>query len=635
MNNSPSHTLQQKTPSRYLFAILLLLLGLFWLGAQALDSRPIWSDEQWSIYYAGGSPYDPLSLDQVWNKVAQEDPVMSPGYVMLLNQWMLIFGPTPAVLRLISVFAALLVVALTYRIGAETVSRRTGLFAALLLGTSVLFLYYASEMRVYMLLTLAGMFGVWIYLQLVKKPAQRQVLLLIALALLVGCLFYLHYFGAFTVGIIALYHLFFIPKNKRWWTITFAVVIGILLFIPWMPVLLAGFQQFGSEVDVQQRALATGPLLTHIGALLSNGLPILLPVFIIAFADLRQRGTRTIVFLALSMFIAMLLMNAVLRNIPSSRLRYLLITWPLLMLLAATGLNWLSQRRYGRITAIALVTIISVAGIMNHRNPTLISEFGGARHIYPFHRLLRDMTIQAQENDLLVNYWPDAMVDLNNRVVEYYFEQSPTTSVIVVNDPAPSRWEQQSDVLPFLLEDRRRIWIAHMPNFPVQQSAEFAGMQTRLQNNYGLCEIAEDTTDFWLGLYAEPGYCCTPSASGETLLSFGEGMIRLSGVDYALDSKELTVTLGWALREDVPIHVYSASLQLLNAAGEHVFQTDYGIAPQAYVCQTSVMDLGEVPPGEYSLHVTLYAWQTGERLAGLSVDGQTGDLLPVTTITLE
>jgi len=618
----------------YLVPVLLLT---FWLGARGLNDRPIWGDEQYSIYFAGGAPYEPMTPAQVWERVAVEDPVLSPGYTILLNLWMRVAGTEPAALRLLSTFAAVLTLAFTWRLACQVLSRRVALFATAVLCTSVMFIYYAHEMRVYMLLTLVSMVTIWLYLRVVyARRFQGEAVG--ALALSATSLFYLHYFGVFPFLALGLYHLLFAPKNRRWWAILAALLLAPVAFLPWVSVLVAGLAKFGAEVDVQQRALANGPLLQELGWLFSNGAPLLLVIALAGIPLVRKRGPRAVWFLSLVMLVTMLAMNALLHNIPMSRTRYFLLLWPLFALLMGLGLDRLSRWhahsfRWAGVLAAAFFGL----GVANSHSPALIAEFGGARHIYPFQHILSALRLVAQEDDLLVNYWPDARVDLNNRVVEYYFSQLPTTSVIVVSDPNPDRWEQQSDVLPELLRSHERLWVAYMPQYAPGQREAFTEMQARLAASYHLCSVAEQSDRLSLTLYTQHSACCAATESDRTRLTFGDGMIRLSGVERVDpgEAGQLRFIVGWSIRPDAPLHTYSASLQLLNASGEKVAQADYGLRPQSYVCETTSLDVSELPPGTYTLQAAVYAWQTGERLIGATVDGQTGDLLPVETLTLE
>lgn len=616
--------------------MLVVLLFTFAVVVTALDERPIWGDEQYSIYFSGGEPYEPLTPVQVWQRVASEDPVMPPGYTILLNVWIGAVGSDPIVLRLISSFAAVLTLAVTWRLASGVFSSRTALLAVLVLCTSVLFVFYAREMRVYMVLAFATTLMIWLYWR--AAYGQRFTAVTVAaFALSAGGLFYLHYFGVFPIAAVALYHLLFVPKNRRWWQVMLAFVLAGVATLPWLSVLVAGIAKFGGEVDVQRRALATGPLLQAVGWLLSNGLPVLLVIALLTVARRRNRGVRALWFLCLVPLAGMVVMNGVLHNIPPSRIRYFLFLWPLFSVLIGHGLDILADWRPAtRHWAWVLAGVFLVSGLVNGENPALIAELGGVRQIYPFHEILPVLRSEGQRDDLLVNYWPSARVDLNNRVWEYYSAQWPATSVIVKTNPQSSRWEQQSDVLPELLQNRERLWIAYMPPYAPAQQESFDRMQVRLQSDYNLCQVSRQSDHLSLTLYTRHSICCAATASGNTLVNYGDDVIRLTGIERieAQNTDVLSLLVGWSLGPDAPWQMYSASIQLMNAAGEKVAQQDEGFQPHAYRCQPVTLDISELPPGTYTLQAAVYEWQTGERLMGVSADGQTGNLLPIDTVTL-
>ena len=78
----------------------------------------------------------------------------------------------------------------------------------------------------------------------------------------------------------------------------------------------------------------------------------------------------------------------------------------------------------------------------------------------------------------------------------------------------------------------------------------------------------------------------------------------------------------------VPRYTYSVALHVVDEAGQLVAQTDYGLPEQRFSCAPVTVALDNVPAGEYQLTVTVYAWETGERLPGMVIaTGETGDRL--------
>src|SRR5262245_40462494 len=99
---------------KWLLVIPLLLLTS-WLGARGLNADAIWYDEYWSLYYAGGAHYGPITLGETWTRVAQTDIELNPpGYYLLLNGWGALVGWTEYAGRALSLLVGVLAVAFTY-----------------------------------------------------------------------------------------------------------------------------------------------------------------------------------------------------------------------------------------------------------------------------------------------------------------------------------------------------------------------------------------------------------------------------------------------------------------------------------------------------------------------------------------
>jgi 4-amino-4-deoxy-L-arabinose transferase-like glycosyltransferase len=133
-------------------AVPLLILLTFTLLAAPLLTRSLQTDEASSIWFTR-LPWDSFLRDFC-------DP-HPPGYYLLLKLWLT--GGTQAVWsRLPSLWAALLAIALTLRLGREWRSAGAGLLAAALLAFQPLTLWYAAQARMYALVMLLGVLVFWL-----------------------------------------------------------------------------------------------------------------------------------------------------------------------------------------------------------------------------------------------------------------------------------------------------------------------------------------------------------------------------------------------------------------------------------------------------------------------------------------
>ena len=137
------------------YLLLTSLLLSFGLVGPYLDQAELWHDEVWSLWVARGT------LTETVSRVAAD--VHPPLYFLGLHVWVRLVGESVFGLRLPSVFFGLVGISATYRLGRVLFDRRTGLAAALLLGTHSFLLYYMGEARMYSLLLALAVLSTWAY----------------------------------------------------------------------------------------------------------------------------------------------------------------------------------------------------------------------------------------------------------------------------------------------------------------------------------------------------------------------------------------------------------------------------------------------------------------------------------------
>lgn len=124
-----------------------ILLAAAALRLPGLGGRSLWLDEAYSVWQAGRGHLT------IW--VTDRDPVHSGLYYSLLHPW-LHLGQEEFWVRLPSVWASLLMVALVWLLGRRLAGAAAGRWAALLLAVSPLDVWYAQEARMYALLAMSG-----------------------------------------------------------------------------------------------------------------------------------------------------------------------------------------------------------------------------------------------------------------------------------------------------------------------------------------------------------------------------------------------------------------------------------------------------------------------------------------------
>src|SRR5258706_14658918 len=135
--------------SRYSWLLVIpVLLITTWFGARRINPNGIWYDEWWTLYTSGASYFgQPLSPVEVWMRAATQEPMIPPGFFMLLSQWGQVAGWTEFAARVLPILLGVLAVARTYHLR-TTLTRDPvgGLGAAVALGSSAWVIRYLVAM---------------------------------------------------------------------------------------------------------------------------------------------------------------------------------------------------------------------------------------------------------------------------------------------------------------------------------------------------------------------------------------------------------------------------------------------------------------------------------------------------------
>lgn len=152
----------------WLLALVLLLTAA--LALRGIGAQSLWFDEGWSAY---GAAQPDLAA------AAASDATNPPLYYMLLHVTARLWGDSELGLRVVSVFAGLLSIALAARWLCEGWGRSTALLGAAALATLPLWWWAMREARMYTLLALLALLAVYAFGQLRRGPSRRAWALLI------------------------------------------------------------------------------------------------------------------------------------------------------------------------------------------------------------------------------------------------------------------------------------------------------------------------------------------------------------------------------------------------------------------------------------------------------------------------
>lgn len=592
------------------FLIPLLLLA-FWLGARGLNADMIWWDEHWSLRMAGLAQYGPLDPLGVMLRVASDDPGSAPIYHVALWAWSAVTGLTPFALRALSLMFGVLTVAWGYRLGADVAGRRAGLAAAVGLAGSAFYLHYFHEMRMYTLFTLLATMAVWAYWRVITTQPRPGVAVQAIFVLSLAGVFYTHYYAALVAIPIGLYHLLVVPKTRQWWRGALLLVASGVLLLPWLGVTLFALS-FAGRSDYFVLSLESLDLIAMIGYGFNNGLVgfalLLIPA---ALAARHRRGVRALWLMTAALFAMVVGINAFLPVV--KHIRHAMMLLPLYLVLVGVGAAYLSERgRSGRLVVPLLGAVWLGAGVVNSITPTFNDTLFRQEHLDFFrpHLPLDDMAARvaadAGAGDAVAYDAP-----LHSWAVsgpfDFYMHPLPVDYAMTDWLPGDDLPEYTEQVRGFLADDLR-LWFGVEATMP--PDFRQAAFEAVIADEFVHCARPLDAPALRLDLYARDPVCC---AEPDTEPVIDYGTIALLHADVTPDATGATVLLAWALADDAPRGVFSVARHVLDADGDLVAQADTGLPIEPYRCEQTHIAL---PPGNYSLHIIVYNWQTGERLTG-------------------
>ena len=398
----------------HLTAVLACLLFVWHFGTEGLTRVPLANHDELRTlsHIFGRSVSTPQSFQETVTNVATNSEQHGPLYFILLNVWSRAAGGDLFVLRLLSVYFALLSLAAIYRL-ARIVSRHQALapVAVIVVSLNSLFLFYSRELRMYTLLPFLAAWIIWCYWSLLDATESVNWWTWLALALGCGLILYLHYFGIFILAAVALYHLLFARKHRHWIQITLALIGGGLLFLPWAPIVLMGLEGFSSKSFSGMNALES---LLSLAKVYSNDFWILPLGALIIVAWRRKRldkPQRFLLMLTLLLIAVLLLANEIKPILIPRRLRYMLLLAPLLGCVLAIAWNFLPKRAPVQIL-LAGVWIISFVTYAQNENSYIATKRKNLEslHAPPFYALLYSPNIQVQPTEPVLSLHPSRKI---------------------------------------------------------------------------------------------------------------------------------------------------------------------------------------------------------------------------------
>ena len=355
---------------QYLVTGILLLVGLV-LRIYQLNYRALWWDEGLSLFFSRLSYFEQARFAVL---LADTNP---PVYRMLLGIWTASVGSSAWATRLLSVFAGVVLVALTYRLAMELTRGtpvrnqfRVGLSAAALAVVSPMLIYFAQEAKGYSLVATAGTLAVLVWQRLLNRNDGRTQMWLwilwgMCLLLALGS----HYIFAFVLLLINGWS-FWKERQRRTFLIrlltTQATVAALLL-----PFVFSTYAQTAAAVrgETGEFIGLNGPfefIQRHLvefalGPRGDSGLGLTLALLLAFAAGYGTYRARLQGAVMASLILGPLIFGLALNSYHEFFFpRFLLYTVPLLLVLVAVGINALRFPWWGSVLILSLAFISSL-----------------------------------------------------------------------------------------------------------------------------------------------------------------------------------------------------------------------------------------------------------------------------------
>ena len=588
-------------------------------------------DESATMIGAGARHLGPYSVAEAVTGYVSRWPGHAWGHVVPYTMWGRVAGWSELAIRTLPWFAGLLTLAWVYRLGSALFTARIALTATLLLSTSVAFLTYMHIARSYafaLLFTAMVLWGYWRVALCPRPPGPgaRAALMLGATGLL-----YTHYFSALLLPALALFHLFFVRKERRWWQAAMLFGLAMLLALPQFPDLLRGIDLNLGYDQLHPKALhypeATALLVRNlsnglikveqpVSLLLALALP--LPLFLFGWLRRHRRqlpeATWYLSLVSILLFLSLLAVNELLQVLEKKRVRYLLTLWPPVTLLTSLALMRSKRPALQPPVGLVLAVIVAVAGVSDFLyEGTLIRASWRWRAPPVSIAATGVIATEGSADGLLV---ADMGLFETDRVYEFYTGAYGDHRVIL-KQKMPS-----ADVLE-RAQGRDRVWIMLRSSLLGSPKEDFLSVHAHLerfrQEGWFHCRSWQED-DITMELLLSP----LPAARlDQPRLLFENDIELYSSFAPELRDSLLRFRARLTSNDKTLLTHYSLALHVIyTLTGERVAQGDIGVGPGAFVPLCHEIDVSSLPPGDYELRVALYDWQTGERLTAR--DTETG-----------
>ena len=475
-----------------IMVVVAVIFVAYFFGIRGIAQDPIRRDESTTMGHIGAMERDGgnMTVPDTWTSLLTYSGEHPPLYYSSANIWGHVVSYDYRIQRVLSLFWGILALAVVYRIGADVASKQVGLWSIAILATFTLYQHYLHEIREYSTL-LFWASAVWlVYLRCISIRKSLTKWYLGALAVATSGALFSHPTAMFLLIGMGLYHLLFVPKNKRWWQVSIAVIIGGLTFSLWLPGLFSGVTTFNDRLaEGEDKTLYNPQLIPEVALFWGNGNPILFVGLLVTagVAAIRdQRGSRKLWFFAIVVAIGYLGLNSYFPFI--KRLRYVLVFAIPYTLLAGVALHYLSRLlRWQMIPLVVLALWIGV-GSNFYRTLTFTDAVGttSPQSFTEYHELMPLLESVSEPGLVMVNVVYDVATMKDSKqgkmgIDEYYQSQFDIRNRNIRADSNTKIVPEQ--VIEFI-EDEPEFWLNYFHTRKISQVEDF---QEKIAPDFVIC----------------------------------------------------------------------------------------------------------------------------------------------------
>ncbi len=607
----------------YLTAMLPVLLLGYALGAFQLNADILWVDEMATVS-AIGAENAPFTLAQIIaSPLTSSDTSHSPLYYVVLAGWACLVGWTQVALRILSLLFGVMSIAFVYRFTANVFDRRVAWLAAVLFSSCAIINIYFHELRSYSLWILLSLVNGWQYWRL-ANGAKAGAASWICFIATTSALLYTHPVAPFALLGFGAHHLLLVVKDRRWLKVVFAWAAGIVVFLPYLPLVASGISAATESRSVQEEALSSFELMPMLGNVLTNGVDLLwLALLAAAGWALWRRRSRAFLRLLLiftTMSLALLAFHALDPFVSTRRLRYFLVALTFAIPLAA---QVLSSLPHWRLLAAVFLMLWLAGGYLAYRQAEQW-KYAGHHSLLPahppLHRFADALRNRTRPHEVLLGFTQASFLNSGLHygfsTVDYYAQ-----TLLGVHGAFIYTKLQGSELRQ---EFSRRV--GHFPYLtlvyqPDDQPENFDEVKTLLSEQYSPCEIVVDSDGIFARRY---NYRTLDCARQYRAIEYDNGIKIIDRfADFDSENRSIRVVTGWDVADERQLDEYNVSIQIISADWQSVGQAPdrhlYDDVLTWYVVELPTADL---PAGDYDIMVILYDRDTVKKVTG--VDTTTG-----------